>query len=61
MERGAYDCETGSVGLPVCVQIVGRPWREDVVFAAMYALEETARARPDFPATPVVAIGSARG
>ncbi len=56
VERGAYDCETGSAGLPVCVQIVGRPWREDVVFAAMYALEETARARPDFPVTPVAAI-----
>jgi Asp-tRNA(Asn)/Glu-tRNA(Gln) amidotransferase A subunit family amidase len=41
------------------VQIVGRPWREDVVFAAMYALEETARTRPDFPITPVASIDRA--
>jgi fatty acid amide hydrolase len=60
VERGAYDCETGSAGLPVCVQIVARPWREDVVLAAMYAIEETARARPDFPVTPVAAIASAK-
>jgi fatty acid amide hydrolase len=53
VERGAYDSETGSAGLPICVQIVGRPWREDVVFAAMYALETIARTRPDFPITPV--------
>ena len=55
VERGAFDSETGSTGLPICVQIVGKPWREDTVFAAMYALEETARARPDFPMTPVMA------
>ena len=56
VERGAYDCETGSAGLPICVQIVGRPMREDTVFAAMYALEEAARARPDFPLTPVTSF-----
>ena len=57
VERGAFDCETGSTGLPICVQIVGRPWREDTVFAALYALEEVARDNPDFPLTPVVTIG----
>lgn len=51
--RAAYDCERGSAGLPVAVQLVGRPWREDVVLAAMAALEPVARARDDFPLTPV--------
>jgi fatty acid amide hydrolase len=60
VERGAYDSETASSGMPICVQVVGRPWREEVVFAAMYALEETARTRPDFPVTPVAAIDMAR-
>ena len=29
-----------SEGMPVGVQIVGRPWRDDVVLAAMQSLEE---------------------
>jgi fatty acid amide hydrolase len=53
MERAALATERGSAGLPAGVQIVGRPWREDTVLAAMLALETGARARPDFPHTPV--------
>jgi amidase len=32
---------TSSEGLPIGVQVVGRPWREDVVLAVMQALETT--------------------
>jgi len=53
MSRGAVRTELGSAGLPAGVQIVGRPWRESDVLAAMFALEAVARARPDFPVTPV--------
>lgn len=51
--RAARASERGSAGLPIAVQIVARPWREDIVLAAMFALEEDARGRDDFPLTPV--------
>jgi fatty acid amide hydrolase len=38
-ERTARAVEQGSVGLPLGVQIAGRPWREDQVLAAMTAIE----------------------
>ena len=53
VENGAYETEIGSAGLPICVQIVGRPWREDVVLAAMEAIEGAVRGRPDYPTTPI--------
>jgi fatty acid amide hydrolase len=53
VEKGALETEKGSAGLPAGVQIVGRPWREDVVLAAMFALETVAKAHPDYPVTPV--------
>jgi fatty acid amide hydrolase len=53
IERAALATERGSAGLPAGVQLVARPWREDVLFRAMYALEDAARARADFPSTPV--------
>lgn len=53
VERGAYETEVGSAGLPVGVQIVARPWHEHVALAAMSALEPIARERDDFPRTPV--------
>jgi fatty acid amide hydrolase len=56
IERAALATEKGSAGLPAGVQIVGRPWREDVVLAAMFALETRARERPDFPITPVTPV-----
>ncbi len=52
-ERAAKKTETGSAGLPVGVQVIARPWRDHVALAAMQALEEAARSRPDFPQTPV--------
>ena len=53
IEKAALANERGSRGLPVGVQIVGRPWREDVVLAAMAVLEAQAADRPDSPVTPV--------
>jgi fatty acid amide hydrolase len=44
--------ELGSAGLPVGVQVTGRHWREDVVLAAMQALEAHFRTTPDYPAEP---------
>lgn len=45
--------EQGSAGLPVGVQVAGRPWREDQVLAVMGALEAAFRGREGYPATPV--------
>lgn len=40
LENLARKVETGSAGLPVGVQVVARPWREDVVLALMGLIEE---------------------
>jgi fatty acid amide hydrolase len=53
LENAAFTSETGSAGLPVGVQVIARPWREDVALALMDALEGAARERRDFPRTPV--------
>jgi fatty acid amide hydrolase len=53
LENGAYVCERGSAGLPIGVQVIGRPWREDVVLAAMRTIERVARGNDDYPTTPV--------
>lgn len=55
VEKAAFGVEQGSVGLPVGVQVVARPWREHVALAAMQAIEQTARTRRDFPQTPIPA------
>ncbi|MEW6181407.1 MAG: amidase [Chloroflexota bacterium] len=34
-------CGTSPEGMPIGVQVVARPWREDVALAAAYALEQT--------------------
>jgi fatty acid amide hydrolase len=41
--------ENGSAGLPLGVQVVGRPWREDVVLKVMEALEGHFSEKPDYP------------
>lgn len=41
-----------SSGLPVGAQIVGRPWAEARVLAAMAAVEDEVRGDADFPRTP---------
>lgn len=52
VEQAARHAEQGSTGLPIGVQVVARPWREHVALAAMRAIEEDARKRDDFPASP---------
>jgi fatty acid amide hydrolase len=53
-ERTARASEEGSTGLPIGVQVMARPWREDQALAAMAAIEAAARQRPDYPAAPPV-------
>jgi fatty acid amide hydrolase len=40
VERAARAVEMNSAGLPTGVQVVARPWREDIVLALLAALEE---------------------
>lgn len=43
----------GAEGLPVGVQVVAAPWREDIAFAVMAALEAARKGAFDMPKTPV--------
>ncbi|MFO0760859.1 MAG: amidase family protein [Byssovorax sp.] len=52
LEKKASEVDQQSVGLPVGVQVVARPWEEDRVLAAMLAIEEMASQNRDFPRTP---------
>lgn len=52
LQKLAARIEAGSAGLPVGVQVIARPWREDVALAVMAALEAQLRTQPGFPNTP---------
>jgi fatty acid amide hydrolase len=52
LERTAAVVDDGSAGLPVGVQVVARPWREDVCLRVMDALERGVRQDEGFPALP---------
>lgn len=52
-DRLAASVERGSAGLPVAVQVIGRPWREDLVLATMSGIEADARSRGSAPGVPV--------
>ena len=54
-DGAAARANQSSAGLPVGVQVIGRPWREDVVLAIMAALESHFRQQPDYPAEPPLA------
>lgn len=54
IERAALRVEQASVGLPIGVQVVARPWREHVALAAMRAIEQAAKDRVDYPWFPSV-------
>lgn len=56
VEKAARNCELGSAGLPVGVQIAARPWEEHKALAAMRAIETTARRAADFPDLAKLAI-----
>lgn len=53
LDKKAAHIERGSAGLPIGVQIVGRPWREEDVLAAMKAIENEAKATSEFPSVPI--------
>jgi fatty acid amide hydrolase len=52
LEQAAARVDAGSAGLPVGVQIVARPWREDVCLRLMAAVEAGVRGDEDFPGLP---------
>lgn len=53
LDKRAVAIQRGSAGLPIGVQVVGRPWREDVVLAVMMHVEGEARASGEAPRVPV--------
>jgi len=53
LDKRAVAIQRGSAGLPIGVQIVGRPFREDVVLAAMMQVEGEARSSGEAPRVPV--------
>ena len=59
VERQAAAVDRGSAGMPVGVQVVGLPWREDVVLSVMFALESAFASKADYPnQTRVPALAS---
>lgn len=55
LAKMAAKVDAQSAGLPVGAQVVGRPWDDARVLAAMAAIEEEARRDPDYPVTPHIA------
>lgn len=53
LEKRAAEIDHASAGLPIGVQIVARPYREDVVLALMLRLEEAMKGREDYPGVPL--------
>jgi len=52
VEKAAAEAERGSEGLPVAVQVVGRPWQDGNVLRAMIALEDALKGNEDVPRAP---------
>ncbi|MDW8245426.1 MAG: amidase family protein [Sandaracinaceae bacterium] len=53
IDRRAQAIQQGSAGLPVGVQVVARPFREEVVLAIMMHIEKEAKLRGEAPPLPV--------
>jgi fatty acid amide hydrolase len=53
LQRRAAKIDAASADLPVGVQVVGRPWRDHEVLAAMAAIEAEVSREDRYPATPV--------
>ncbi len=53
VEKKLATIEKAGVGLPTGVQIIARPFREDLVLAVMDAIEKSVRGDEGFPHTPV--------
>ena len=52
LEKHAAKVDASSAGLPVGVQVVARPWRDELVLAVMAAIEAEVRSDAGFPGTP---------
>lgn len=52
VQRSASEVDENSTGLPVGVQLVGRPWADGLVLRAMAQLEAECRQRDDYPVWP---------
>lgn len=52
IQKTARKVEQGSIGLPIAVQVVARPWREHQALAAMQLLQQAARSRVGYPVLP---------
>jgi len=61
VERRCAEVEAASAGLPIGVQVVGRPYREDQVLAAMTAIEDRLRGDILYPRTPIEPLGGEKG
>jgi fatty acid amide hydrolase len=48
----ARECDRGSSGLPIGVQVAARPWLEHVALAAMHVVEQAARSGREYPVAP---------
>ncbi|WP_437337072.1 amidase [Sorangium sp. So ce394] len=53
LEKRAAEVDAKSEGLPVGVQVVGLPFSDHVVLAAMITIEDELAGEPDRPVTPV--------
>ena len=53
LDKRAMQIEAESAGLPVGVQLVGRPWAEAPLLAMMRLLESEARKGEAYPTTPI--------
>lgn len=53
VEKKVAATEAAGAGLPVGVQLIARPYREDVALAVMAAVQRAVRSDPDYPVTPV--------
>lgn len=52
LQRRAAEVDRDSAGLPVGVQVVARPFREDIALALMKAIEQGTKHRKDYPSLP---------
>lgn len=57
VERACAAAELGAAGLPVGVQVVARPWREDVALAVMQAVQDGCGGGAEYPRTPIDPVG----
>ncbi len=53
LERHAAKIDAASFGLPVGVQVVARPWKDELALAVMSAIEASVSRDADCPRTPV--------